>query len=132
TKKAVQKPERTNPRTTTATSCSINALITRTNNPSVSKVNGRVRITKRGLMTALPKPSNSAATMREEVFAKRMPTKMKLATHSENAVIPNWMRKWIKSSENIQPRWQTGQAVTGETVQGSDHRATCPEDCLGT
>lgn len=72
-KKAVQNPEIVKPRTSDETSSSINALITSKKRPSVTKVNGRVRIINRGLTMAFAKPSNKAEMISDEVLSKRMP-----------------------------------------------------------
>lgn len=89
---AVQNPASLNPPTSAETSCSISALMTRTNKPSVRSVSGKVSTSSRGRSTALAKPRSRAEMSSDERLEKRMPSKTRLATQSENAVMPQWMK----------------------------------------
>ena len=91
-KNAVQNPETENPRTKYATINIINALMTSRNKPKLNSVKGKVSRTSTGLTMALANPNSKAATTSDAVSLKRMPLKTKLATHSDNEVVPQCNR----------------------------------------
>ena len=87
-KNAVQNPDILKPGTADDTRSIISALITSRKNPKVKIVSGMVRKMTTGLMTALASPSRSADINRDCLLLNEMPWNMKLATHSDIAVIP--------------------------------------------
>ena len=87
-KNAVLKVETLKPLISEATSKIMSALITRTNRPRVSSVNGKVRINIRGLIKAFANPSTSADAIRDVTLSNFRPLNMKLAAQSEIVVIP--------------------------------------------
>jgi hypothetical protein len=97
-KKAVQNVATLKPLIIQATSKIINALITRINTPKVSRVSGKVRTISSGLMTAFAKPSKSADAIKDEARSNFSPLKIKLATQSERAVMPQCRRKGLRFS----------------------------------
>ena len=86
-KKAVQKLDTVNPRTSDETSMIIKALITSKKMPNVNSVKGKVRTIRIGLTMALANPRSKAATTRSDVWLKRMPSKMRLAAQRDSAVM---------------------------------------------
>ncbi len=87
-KKAVQNPETLKPATIDETRSIISALITNRKTPKVRTVSGIVSQMTIGLMIALDSPSISAAIKSDCLFENEMPWNIKLAIHSDNAVIP--------------------------------------------
>ena len=87
-KKAVQNPDTLKSGTADDTRSIISALITSRKNPKVKIVSGIVRKMTTGLMIALASPSRSADINRDCLLENEMPLNMKLATHSDSAVIP--------------------------------------------
>ena len=49
-------------------------------------------------------PSSSAEMTSDEVLAKRTPLKKRLATHSDRAVIPHWMKKPVRLASKAPAR----------------------------
>src|SRR5674476_1048627 len=95
-KKAVQKLEALKPLTSDATSRIISALITSRNRPNVRNVSGKVKTTSSGFTMAFAKPSSSAETIKDDVSVNLIPAKMRLATQSESAVIPQCTRNGVR------------------------------------
>jgi hypothetical protein len=91
-KKAVQKPDTLKPGTIDETRSIISALITSKKSPKVSTVSGIVSQMTTGLMMALDNPSKSAATSKDCFVENEIPWNMKLAIHSDNAVMPQCMK----------------------------------------
>ncbi len=85
---AVQKPETLKPFTSADTIRIMSALMTSRKKPRVTNVNGNVNTISNGFTTAFANPSSSADTTNDEVSSNRTPLKMRLATQSETAVIP--------------------------------------------
>ncbi len=86
-KKADQKLDTVKPRTSKDTNMIIKALMTSKKRPNVNSVKGKVRTIRIGLSRALANPKSKAATSRSEAWRNRMPSTMRLAAHSDKAVI---------------------------------------------
>ena len=95
-KKAVQNPEILKPLTTLATSNSISALITSRKKPSVTSVNGRVRITSSGRRTAL-------AALAEELLT-RVSKVVGGSAFSERSPFAAWSQD-VRALGYLRPPW---------------------------
>ncbi len=95
-KKAVQKLDTLKPLISQATNWINIALMTKTNSPNVSNVSGKVSTKSIGRMMALAKPSISAETIKVEKLTNFRPSKSKLATQSDTAVLIHCRRKGVR------------------------------------